>query len=227
MRRCSSSPTSFPTGYSAIDWAGVQGGETVAVFGAGPVGVMAMKSAWLRGAKRVIGIDIEDYRLEVARRTANAETLNFDKVNVVEALREMTDGRGPDVCVDAVGMEAESAPSPTSCSTCGTRRWVHDQGAARLHLRGASWRSGDARSVSMGCLTTISRSAKSSTRVSACRWARRRCKTTSTSSSGTCKEREIRLDDIISHRLPLSQAPHGYEIFRDKKDDCMKVVLSP
>ncbi|MGV3532129.1 MAG: alcohol dehydrogenase catalytic domain-containing protein, partial [Chthoniobacteraceae bacterium] len=60
----------FPTGYSGIDWAGVKGGETVAVFGCGPVGIMAQKSAWLRGAKRVIGVDIQDYRLETARRTA-------------------------------------------------------------------------------------------------------------------------------------------------------------
>src|SRR5581483_7633739 len=94
------------TGWPAIDWAELKGGETVAVFGCGPVGLMAQKCAWLRGAGRVIGLDLEDYRLATARECAHAETVNVDKVNPVEALREMTQGRGPDVCVDAVGMEA-------------------------------------------------------------------------------------------------------------------------
>lgn len=66
----------FPTGYSAIDWAGVKGGETVAVFGCGPVGLMAQKCAWLRGAGRVIGVDLQPYRLEMARKAANAETIS-------------------------------------------------------------------------------------------------------------------------------------------------------
>ncbi|MEO6053498.1 MAG: alcohol dehydrogenase catalytic domain-containing protein, partial [Chthoniobacterales bacterium] len=66
----------FPTGFSGIEWANVKGGETVAVFGCGPVGLMAQKCAWVRGAKRVIGLDIQDYRLEMARRTANSETIN-------------------------------------------------------------------------------------------------------------------------------------------------------
>src|SRR5690606_15877195 len=94
----------FPTGYTAIDWADVQGGETVAVFGWGPVGLMAQKVAWLRGAARVIGIDCENYRLETAARTAKAETINFKETDPVEAIREMTGGRGADVCVDAVGL---------------------------------------------------------------------------------------------------------------------------
>src|SRR4051812_13296814 len=97
----------FPTGYSGIDWTGMKGGETVAVFGCGPVGIMAQKSAWLRGAKRVIGVDIQDYRLETARRTAKSETINAETTDPVEAIRELTDGRGADVCVDAVGMEAD------------------------------------------------------------------------------------------------------------------------
>jgi S-(hydroxymethyl)glutathione dehydrogenase / alcohol dehydrogenase len=95
----------FPTGYAAIDWADLQGGETVAVFGCGPVGLMAQKVAWLKGAKRVIGIDIQDYRLKMAKKATGAETLNLHKVDVIDAIREMTDGRGADVCIDAVGME--------------------------------------------------------------------------------------------------------------------------
>ena len=97
----------FPTGYSAIEWAEMKGGETVAVFGCGPVGLMAMKSAWLKGAKRVIGIDLQPYRLEMARQSANAEVININEGDVIEKIRDMTEGRGADVCVDAVGMEAD------------------------------------------------------------------------------------------------------------------------
>jgi S-(hydroxymethyl)glutathione dehydrogenase / alcohol dehydrogenase len=97
----------LPTGFSGIEWAGVKGGETVAVFGCGPVGLMAQKCAWVRGAKRVIGLDIEAYRLEVAERTANSDVINVKESDAIEVIRSMTDGRGADVCVDAVGMEAE------------------------------------------------------------------------------------------------------------------------
>src|SRR5690606_17091794 len=93
----------FPTGWSAIDWAQMKGGETVAIFGSGPVGLMAQKAAWLNGAARVIAIDPLEYRLEKARRVNKVETLNPNEVDVVEAIRSMTEGRGADVCVDAVG----------------------------------------------------------------------------------------------------------------------------
>ncbi len=75
----------FPTGYSAIEWANLKGGETVAVFGCGPVGLMAQKVAWLKGARRVIGVDIQPYRLDTARRTANSETVNAAESDPVEA----------------------------------------------------------------------------------------------------------------------------------------------
>jgi threonine dehydrogenase-like Zn-dependent dehydrogenase len=96
----------FPTGFMGADLCGLQGGETVAVWGAGPVGLFVMKSAWLLGAGRVIAIDTVPYRLAFARKNCQAETLNFDEVDVTEALREMTGGRGPDCCIDACGMEA-------------------------------------------------------------------------------------------------------------------------
>jgi alcohol dehydrogenase len=97
----------FPTGWSAIDWAQLKGEETVAVFGCEPVGIMAMKSAWLQGAKLVIGIDIQPYRLDIARKSARVETINAKETDAVEAIREMNKGYGADVCVDAVGMEAD------------------------------------------------------------------------------------------------------------------------
>jgi S-(hydroxymethyl)glutathione dehydrogenase / alcohol dehydrogenase len=77
----------FPTGYTAIDWARLKGGETVAVLGCGPVGLMAQKVAWLKGAGKVIGVDVEPYRLEMARRVANSETVDLTKTDAVEAIR--------------------------------------------------------------------------------------------------------------------------------------------
>jgi len=215
----------FPTGYSGIDWAGVKGGETVAVFGCGPVGLMAQKSAWLRGAKRVIGVDIQDYRLETARRTANSETINAETTDPVEAIRDMTDGRGADVCVDAVGMEADRSiahklgnvwrgevGSIKALKTCisAVRRggWVTVLGVygvpydnfplGQIFDKGIFMAFGQA--PAQKHIDTL---------------------------IGHLERREIKLDDIISHRLPLAEAPKGYEIFNEKKDDCVKVVLKP
>src|ERR1044072_1872730 len=84
----------FPTGWSAIDWAQLQGGETVAIFGSGPVGLMAQKAAWLKGAGRVIAIDPLDYRLAMARGVNNVETINPHESDPVEIIRQMTNGRG-------------------------------------------------------------------------------------------------------------------------------------
>src|SRR6187431_1157099 len=99
----------LPTGYMGAEMCDIKPGDVVAVWGAGPVGQFAMASAQLLGAERVIGIDRFEYRLEMAREKAGAETLNYEHVDVLTALREMTGGRGPDHCIDAVGLEAHSA----------------------------------------------------------------------------------------------------------------------
>src|SRR5581483_4866402 len=96
----------FPTGYMGAEMCNIQPGDTIAVWGCGPVGLFAMKSAFLLGAERVIGIDRFDYRLRMAREKVGAEVLNYEQTDVREALNEMTGGRGPDACIDAVGMEA-------------------------------------------------------------------------------------------------------------------------
>src|SRR5262249_6790929 len=96
----------FPTGYMAAENCNIQPGDTVAVWGCGPVGLFAIKSAYLLGAERVIALDRFPYRLRVAREKAGAETLNYEEVDAREALRDSTGGRGPDSCIDAVGMES-------------------------------------------------------------------------------------------------------------------------
>jgi threonine dehydrogenase-like Zn-dependent dehydrogenase len=97
----------FPTGYTGIDWGEVNGGETVVIFGASPVGTMAAKSAWLRGAVRVFIVDTLPYRLQRAKLTSGAKTLLWedDPKGAIAQIRDATGGRGADVCVDAVGFE--------------------------------------------------------------------------------------------------------------------------
>lgn len=215
----------FPTGYSAVDWAQLKGGETVAVFGCGPVGLMAQKVAWLKGAGRVIGVDIQPYRLDAARRTATSETINAAEQDPVQVIRELTNGRGADVCIDAVGMEADrtfmdklsnvvhaqvgSIKALQACISAvrrgGTVTVVGVYGISydnfplgQIFDKGITMRFGQA-PVQHYIDELI-------------RWV---------------EERKIRLDDIITHRLPLEQAAHGYDIFCDKEDDCVKVVLKP
>jgi S-(hydroxymethyl)glutathione dehydrogenase / alcohol dehydrogenase len=215
----------FPTGYSAIDWAGVKGGETVAVFGCGPVGLMAQKVAWLRGAKRVIGVDIQEYRLTTARKTAKSETINAAEVDPIEAIRELTEGRGADVCVDAVGMEAD--------------RNLGDKVANVWHGQIGSIK------VLKNCISAVRRGGFVSVvgvygipydafplgqifdKGIKMAFGQAPVHKYIDELIGLLENHKIRLDDIITHRMPLSEAPHGYDIFCEKKDACVKVVLKP
>ena len=215
----------FPTGYSGIDWAGVKGGETVAVFGCGPVGLMAQKCAWMRGAKRVIGVDILDYRLSAAKRTANSETINAEKDDPVQAIRDMTDGRGADVCVDAVGMEAERKLKDKLANI-----WHVEVGSIKA-LRAAISvvRRGGWISV-LGVYGVpydkfpLGQIFDKGIHLS---FGQAPVQKYIDDLIGYLEEGKIKLDDVISHRLPLAEAPRGYEIFNEKKEDCVKVVLKP
>lgn len=215
----------FPTGYTAIDWAQLQGGETVAVFGCGPVGLMAMKCAWLKGAGRVIGIDTQNYRLDTARRTANAETFNPNECDVVQAIRDLTDGRGADVCVDAVGLEAD--------------RTIMDKISNVFHMQTGSIKA------LMTAISAVRRGGVVSVigvygmpydnfplgqifdKGITLKFGQAPAQKYIDELLTWVEERKITLDDIITHRLPLTDAAHGYDIFNNKKDDCVKVVLKP
>jgi S-(hydroxymethyl)glutathione dehydrogenase / alcohol dehydrogenase len=215
----------FPTGFSAVHWGELKGGETVAVFGCGPVGLMAQKVAWLKGAKRVIGIDLEDYRLEMAQKSAKSETLNLKKVDVIEAIRDMTEGRGADVCIDAVGMEADKS--------------LLDRAASVIHME-----KGTINALKM-CLSAVRRGGIVSvvgvygSPYDNFPWYQIFDKglTLKTGQAPVHKfidelydwvqQGKIRLDDIITHTLPLNQASHAYDIFNKKQDNCVKVVLKP
>ena len=216
----------FPTGYSGIDWADVKGGEIIAVFGAGPVGIMAAKSAWLRGAARVIIVDTQKYRLDKAKQTANAEGILWEShQQVVDEIRSMSHGYGADVCVEAVGFEPD--------------RSLLDRAKSVVNLEKGSDK------VLVTCMSAVRRGGfvsvlgvyaspfdnfpihqffdKGITLKGGQAPAHKHIdKLPKNVSDG-----DVRLDDIISHTLPLSQAVHGYDIFRNKKDNCVKVVLKP
>ncbi|HJO34687.1 MAG: zinc-dependent alcohol dehydrogenase [Pseudomonadota bacterium] len=215
----------YPTGWAAADWAQIQPGETVAVFGCGPVGLMAQKAAWLQGAGRVIGIDILPYRLEQARRSANSEVINAAEVDPVEALRELTEGRGADRVIDAVGMEAD--------------RSLLDKTKAVLHLERGSdevietalraVRRGGTVSV-IGVYATsydnfpVGRLVDKAITL---RFGQAPVHRYIDDLLTQVREEKVVLDDIISHRLPLTEAAQAYEMFSKKQDDCVKVVLQP
>ncbi|WP_437754207.1 zinc-dependent alcohol dehydrogenase [Sorangium sp. So ce1389] len=215
----------LPTGYTAVDWAGMQGGETVAVIGCGPVGIMAMKCAWLRGAARVIGVDREEYRLEKAREVASAETVNVESGVALEFIRSATNGRGADICIDAVGMEAHRTPLEKISNM------VHGQigSFVAFKLAVSAVRRGGVVSVvgvygmpydnfPLGQLfdkgVTV-------------RFGQAPVHKHVDKLFGWIKEGKLRADDIITHRLPLAEAARGYDIFNAKKEGCVKVVLKP
>ena len=215
----------FPTGYQAVEWAEMKGGETVAVFGCGPVGLMAQKVAWIKGAKRVIGIDKQEYRLATARRTAKSETINFEKTDVVKAIREMTEGRGADVCIDAVGMEADRTMLQKVSNA------VHLQGGSlnAFKLAASAVRRG-------GTLSTVGVYGSPYDKFPlgqlfdkgvTLRMGQAQVQPCIDELMKWVEDGRIVLDDIITHRLPIAEAPHGYEIFCNKEDDCVKVVLKP
>lgn len=215
----------FPTGWSSIEWGELKGGETVAIFGSGPVGLMAQKSAWLQGAARVIAIDPVEYRLERARRVNKVETLNPHEVDVVEAIREMTEGRGADLCVDAVGMEAE--------------RGILDKAKAAFNLEKGSV------SVLETCLRAVRRGGIVSVvgvygtpfdnyplgrifdKGLTLRYGQSQVHKNIDHLLNLVVDGKVVLDDIVSHVLPLAEISRGYDIFKTKKDDCTKVILKP
>ncbi|GAB2769534.1 threonine dehydrogenase-like Zn-dependent dehydrogenase [Hymenobacter luteus] len=216
----------FPTGYSGIDWGEVKGGETVAIFGAGPVGIMAAKSAWLRGAARVVIVDTLQYRLDKARYATNCETILWENAkDVVEQIRDMSGGRGADVCVEAVGFEPD--------------RGLLDRAKAVVNFEKGSPKVLEACMSAVrrgGIVTVLGVYGTPFDNFPVGQFFDKGIKLVGGQAPAHKHidkllqyviEGKVVLDDIITHRLPLSEAAHGYDIFRNKKDNCVKVVLKP
>jgi threonine dehydrogenase-like Zn-dependent dehydrogenase len=215
----------LPTGWSAVDGAQIQGGETVAVFGCGPVGLMAMKAAWIKGAGRVIGFDVEEYRLEMAQRAGKAETYHAQRDNPAKVLRSITGGRGADVCIDAVGMEAHRSLGKR------IRDVVNAELGSTEVLRNcfSAVRRGGAVSV-VGVYAgnydefPLGQVFDKGLRL---HFGQAPVHRYIDELMDLVQKGEVKTDDIITHRLPLADAPHAYDIFNRKKDRCVKVVLRP
>jgi threonine dehydrogenase-like Zn-dependent dehydrogenase len=220
----------FPTGYMAAENAEIEPGDTVAVWGCGPVGQFSIKSAWMLGAGRVIAIDREPERLQMAREQGKAETINFEKVSVHDQLMEMTKGRGPDRCIDAVGCEAHAGS--TLPAMLDKAKAVVAIAADRPHvLREAiiCCRKGGTLSIPgvyigfpdkipFGAVVNKALTIKSG-QTHVPRYTEPLLR--------RIQAGEIDPSFVITHRLPLEQGPEAYKTFRDKKDGCIKVVLKP
>ncbi|PZN99675.1 MAG: glutathione-dependent formaldehyde dehydrogenase [Hyphomicrobiales bacterium] len=220
----------FPTGYMAAENAEIEPGDTVAVWGCGPVGQFAMQSAWMLGAGRVIAIDNVPERLQMAATYGKAEIINFDDTDVYDRLMEMTKGRGPDRCIDAVGAEAHAGGSVDA--VIDKVKAAMFLGTDRPHvLREAimSCRKGGTLSVPgvyVGFLDKLPFGALMNKGI-----------TIRTGQTHTHRYLAPLLDKIlggeidptfvITHRATLEDGPGLYETFRDKKDGCIKVVMTP
>ena len=220
----------FPTGYMGAENCQIEGGDTVAIWGCGPVGQFAIKSAWMFGAGRVIAIDNVPERLRMAEEQGKAETINFDDVNVYDRLMEMTGGRGPDSCMDVVGCEAHAG---------GTLDGVVDAvktatylGTDRPHvLRQAimSCRKGGTVSfpgVYVGFLDKIPFGAAMNKGLTI-KMGQTHVHRYLQPLLEKIEAGEIDPSFVITHRMKLDDAPEGYKIFKDKKDECIKIVLKP
>ncbi len=219
----------LPTGYMAAENCSIQPGDTVAVWGCGPVGQFAIVSAYLLGAERVIAIDRFPYRLEMAHAHGKADVLNYEEVDVHEALKEMTGGRGPDSCIDAVGMEGH-APGPVGAYD-RVKQAAMMETDRPIALRQAilACRGGGTVSVAgvyggfidkfpMGAIVNRSLTIKSGqTHVQ--RYMKPLLE--------RIERGEIDPTFVITHTLRLDEAPAGYDVFLNKEDECVKVVLKP
>ena len=219
----------LPTGYMGAEMCGIKPGDTIAVWGCGPVGQFAIASAYMLGAERVIAIDRFKYRLDMAREKVGAITINYEEVDsVADVLNDLTAGRGPDHCIDAVGVEGHSHGLLYAHDRM--KQVLRMQTDRPIALREAilSCRNGGTVSV-IGVYTGLIDKFPMNAVMNR----------SLTIKTGQCHVHRymkpllerIQRGDIdptfmITHRLPLSQAPEGYRIFNNKEDNCEKVVLT-
>jgi len=218
----------FPTGYMGAEMCGIKQGDVIAVWGAGPVGQFAIASAFLLGAERVIAIDRFKYRLDMARERSGAETINYEEVHsVVDTLNEMTGGRGPDHCIDAVGLEAHAPGIKYAYDRAKQAMMLETDRPIALREAAMACRNGGTISVigvyggfidkfPMGSIMNRSLTIKTGQ----CHVQRYMRPLLQHIENG-----DIDPSFVITHHMRLEDAPKGYEMFVNKIDDCEKIVL--
>ncbi|MDQ6645489.1 MAG: glutathione-dependent formaldehyde dehydrogenase [Chloroflexota bacterium] len=219
----------FPTGYMAAENCNIQPGDTVAVWGCGPVGQFAIKSAYLLGAERVIAIDRIAERLRMAQEQGRAEVINYEGTDVVEVLKEMTGGRGPDACIEAVGLEAHgtSIGAVNDIVKQKTRLSTDRPHALRQAIQAC--RKGGTVSIPGvygGFLDKVPFGAAFAKGLTF-KMGQTHVHRYLAPLLERVQRGEIDPSFVITHRMSLADAPQGYDIFKHKEDECIKVVLKP
>jgi threonine dehydrogenase-like Zn-dependent dehydrogenase len=219
----------LPTGYMGAEMCDIQPGETVAVWGAGPVGQFAIVSARLLGAERVIAIDRFDARLSMAARHGGAETIHYEQQDVLETLREMTGGRGPDKVIDAVGMEAHSPRIDYAYDRVKQAVRLETDRPNALREAIMAVRNGGTVSVIGVYGGVVDKFPIGSVMNRGLTIRAGQCHVQRYMRPLLDRIEAGQLDPtfVITHRMPLEQAPIGYELFKEKQDGCVKVVLRP
>ncbi len=217
----------LPTGYQAAEMGNINPDETVVVFGCGPVGLLAQKCAWLLGAGRVIAVDQVGYRLEFAREWNNVETIDFrEEDDVIAKIQQMTDGRGADVCIDAVGCEARGSAAQTFF---GVKTKLMAGAATAINWSIAAVRKGG-NVVIIGVYGPPYNAVDIGTAMNkglTLRMNQANCKRYMPHLLEHIRAGRIDAQALISHRFPLEAAADAYEIFEKRTDDCIKCVLIP
>jgi len=216
-----------PTGYQAAEMAGIQEGDTVVIFGAGPIGIMAAKCSWLFGAGRVIIVDEYEYRLEFAERYAQCEAVNYKSIgDPVVFFKSITDSLGPDVCIDAVGAEATG---DMMNSLLGRKMLMQGGSTTALHWAINSVKKGGIVSIvgvygPIDALVPIGNVVNKGITIRANQASVKRLLPRLIEH---VREGNIIPKDLITHRIPLQDVAEGYHIFSRKLDNCIKPVLIP
>ena len=219
----------LPTGYMGAEMCDIQPEDTVAVWGAGPVGQLAMDSARVLGAHKIVAIDKEPYRLQMAE-DVGYETINFTEADVRSELLQLTGGRGPDKCIDAVGMEATHGSAHLNAYD-RVKQAARAESDRPHALRQAiqSCRAGGVVSVIGAYGGFVDKFPVGAFMNKSLILRTGQCHVHRYMGAllGRIERGEIDPTRIITHTLPLEEAPNGYDIFKHKRDDCEKVVLKP
>ena len=219
----------FPTGYMAADNCHIRPGDTVAVWGCGPVGQFAIKSAYLLGAERVIAIDRFPERLALAASQGGAEVLNYEDQDVLESLRALTGGQGPDACIDAVGLESHGTTLDAWYDRAKTSMYMATDRPHALRQAIAACRKGGTVSIPGvygGWLDKFPLGAAFAKGLTL-KMGQTHMHKYMPALLDRIERGEIDPSFIITHRVKLDEAPAMYHTFREKQDDCIKVVMTP
>jgi threonine dehydrogenase-like Zn-dependent dehydrogenase len=220
----------FPTGYMAAENCQIEPGDTVAIWGCGPVGQFAIQSAWMLGAHRVIAIDRFPERLALAKSWGRAETVNYEEVDsVLDVLNDMTGGLGPDACLDAVGMEAHGTTLDAKVDKVKQDVKLTFDRAHVLREAILACRKGGTVSLAGvygGFVDKVPMGAAMNKGLTF-KMGQTHMQKYMRPLLERVEKGEIDLSRVITHRLSLDEAPWGYKTFRDKQDHCIKVILKP